>query len=110
MRSQQGSMAGKDFNILINRRSGTVLAMGEPAVEAAIADSSLDVAELCFSEPDQMSANLDRLIKSQQPLIVGGGDGTIRECAKVLAERGKAFGVLPFGTMNLLPHDLGFDT
>ncbi|MBW8734908.1 MAG: diacylglycerol kinase, partial [Asticcacaulis sp.] len=103
-------MAGKGFNILINRRSGTVLAMGEPAVEAAITDSSLDVAELCFSEPDQMSANLDRLIKSQQPLIVGGGDGTIRECAKVLAEQGKAFGVLPFGTMNLLPHDLGFDT
>lgn len=105
-----GSMAGKGFNILINRRSGTVLNMGEAAVETAIHDSGLEVAELCLSEPDQMSANLDRLTKSPLALIVGGGDGTIRECAKVLADRGKAFGVLPFGTMNLLPHDLGIDT
>ncbi len=103
-------MAGEGFNILINRRSGTVLNMGEPAVEAAIHDSGLDVAELCFSEPDTMSENLDRLIESPLPLLIGGGDGTIRESAKVLAERGKAFGVLPFGTMNLLPHDLGIDT
>ncbi|WP_443748956.1 diacylglycerol/lipid kinase family protein [Asticcacaulis solisilvae] len=103
-------MAGKGFNILINRRSGTVLNMGEAAVEAAIHDSGLEVAELCLSEPDAMSENLDRFIKSTQPLLIGGGDGTIRESAKVLAEHGKAFGVLPFGTMNLLPHDLGIDT
>jgi len=103
-------MSGKAFNILINRRSGTVLNMGEPAVEAAIEDSGLEVAELCLSEPDRMSENLDRFIKSRQPLLIGGGDGTLRESAKVLAERGKPFGVLPFGTMNLLPHDLGIDT
>jgi diacylglycerol kinase family enzyme len=105
-----GRMADKGFNILINRRSGTVLNMGEAAVEAAIRDSGLEVAELCLSEPDQMAENLNRLIDSPRPLLVGGGDGTIRESAKVLAERGKAFGVLPFGTMNLLPHDLGIDT
>ncbi len=105
-----GRMAGKGFNILINRRSGTVLNMGEAAVEAAIHDSGLEVAELCLSEPDKMSENLDRFIKGSQPLLVGGGDGTIRESARVLSERGKAFGVLPFGTMNLLPHDLGIDT
>lgn len=105
-----GGMAGKGFNILINRRSGTVLNMGEPAVQAAIHDSGLEVAELCLSEPDAMAENLDRLIGRPHPLLIGGGDGTIRESAKVLAERGKAFGVLPFGTMNLLPHDLGIDT
>ncbi|HTM80116.1 diacylglycerol/lipid kinase family protein [Asticcacaulis sp.] len=99
---------GEGFNILINRKSGTVLTMGEPAVEAAITASEIPVAELCLSEPDDMQANLERLSQKPQRLLIGGGDGTIRETAKYLSTRKKAFGVLPFGTMNLLALDLGF--
>lgn len=100
-------MAAADFNILINAKSGTVLAMGEPAIRAAVESSGLRVAELCFSEPDDMQADLKRLAKSKNPLLIGGGDGTLRDSAAFLAGEDKPFGVLPFGTMNLLATDLG---
>ena len=103
-------MASGGFNILINGKSGTVLDIGQPAVEAAIHDSGIEVVELCFSEPEDMHANLERMGKDDRRLLIGGGDGTIRETAKYLAEVKKPFGVLPFGTMNLLAHDLGLDT
>ena len=103
-------MAGTGYNILINDKSGTVLNMGIPAIEAAIASSGIQVAELCFSEPQDMADNLARLAALPEPLLVGGGDGTIRECAKSLAKYKKPFGVLPFGTMNLLAHDLNITT
>jgi diacylglycerol kinase family enzyme len=102
-----GGMA-EGFNILINRKSGTVLSMGEPAVEAAITASGIGVGELCLSEPGDMQTHLERLSQKPERLLIGGGDGTIRETARYLATHKKAFGVLPFGTMNLLAVDLGF--
>lgn len=95
------------FNILINKRAGTVLAMGEAAIAAAIEQAGLTVAEQLFAEPGDIHAELERLAALGAPLLIGGGDGTIRDCAEVLAKHQKAFGVLPFGTMNLLATDLG---
>lgn len=95
------------YNILINKRSGTVLTMGEPAIQAAIETSGIAVGELLFCEPDHMQDELQRMAKGDGRLIVGGGDGTIRECAAHLAGTKKAFGILPFGTMNLMAADLG---
>ncbi len=95
------------FHILINKRAGTVLTMGEDAVRAAVEASGLAVASLLFAEPGDIHGELERLAAVPEPLLVGGGDGTIRDCAEVLARHGKAFGVLPFGTMNLLATDLG---
>ena len=103
-------MASGGFNILVNGKAGTVLAMGQPAIAAAIAASRMTVAELCFSEPEAMQANLERMSRSQGPLLIGGGDGTIRESAKYLAGHKKPFGVLPFGTMNLLATDLHIES
>ena len=107
-RSRSLIRMGEGFNILINRKSGTILNMGEPAIEGAITASEIPVAELCMSDPDDMQANLERLSQKPERLLIGGGDGTIRETAKYLATHKKAFGVLPFGTMNLLAIDLGF--
>jgi len=95
------------FNILINKRAGTVLAMGEAAIEAAIQQAGLEVNEQVFAEPGDIHTELERLARQDAPLLIGGGDGTIRDCAEVLAKHKKAFGVLPFGTMNLLATDLG---
>src|SRR5690606_15263768 len=39
-------------------------------------------------------------------VIVGGGDGSQSLAASLLAGSGKALGVLPLGTMNLLARDL----
>lgn len=39
-------------------------------------------------------------------VVVGGGDGTIRSAAQVLAGTGVALAVLPLGTMNMLAKDL----
>ncbi|OYW79126.1 MAG: diacylglycerol kinase, partial [Asticcacaulis sp. 32-58-5] len=103
-------MAETGFNILINKRSGTVLNMGEPAIESAIETSGIEVAELCFCEPQDMADTLTRMAKSEAPLLIGGGDGTIRETAAALVGRKKAFGVLPFGTMNLMAKDLGLNS
>lgn len=94
------------FHVLINIKSGTVLAMGVPAVEAAIKAAGLEVASLTLSEPADMQSELARLAQEKAPLLIGGGDGTIRDCAQALADSGKAFGILPLGTMNLMAQDL----
>lgn len=104
-------MGDSDFNILINGKAGTVLNMGQPAIEAAIETSGIGVKELCFSEPEDMEDNLKRFSRDKAPLLVGGGDGTLRSTADYLSKHGrKAFGILPFGTMNLLARDLSLDT
>ena len=100
-------MTDQAFNILINGKSGTVLNMGQAAIENAIETSGIQVKALCFCEPENMHDELVRLSRDAAPLLVGGGDGTIRESARTLSKHNKAFGVLPFGTMNLLAHDIG---
>jgi len=95
------------FNILFNKRAGTVLAMGETAITTAVHAAGLPVDDMVFAEPDHIHAELERLAALDAPLLVGGGDGTIRDCAETLGRLKKAFGVLPFGTMNLLATDLG---
>jgi diacylglycerol kinase family enzyme len=95
------------YNILINAKAGTVLAMGIPALKDAFTLSGIEIAELCLCAPKDMAETLKRLCESDTPLLVGGGDGTIRETAKALSQGQKAFGILPFGTMNLLAKDLG---
>ncbi|MBW8881714.1 MAG: diacylglycerol kinase [Asticcacaulis sp.] len=103
-------MAGTPFNILINAKSGTAITLGEDAIRAQIDTSQIPVAELVFAEPEDMHGHLERLSQDPKPLLIGGGDGTIRETACYLTQHKKPFGVLPFGTMNLLAMDLGLPT
>ncbi|MFT3998136.1 MAG: diacylglycerol kinase family protein [Asticcacaulis sp.] len=103
-------MADKAYNILINAKAGTVLNLGQDTIRAAIETSGMAVKDLLFAEPEEMEAALGRFARQKNPLLVGGGDGTLRSCADTLSRKNKAFGVLPFGTMNLLARDLGMDT
>lgn len=43
-------------------------------------------------------------------IVVGGGDGSVRTVAHVLAETDIPLGILPLGTRNQFPRDLGIPT
>ncbi|MGZ9021426.1 MAG: diacylglycerol/lipid kinase family protein, partial [Rhodoplanes sp.] len=54
---------------------------------------------------------IDRGARSDyDTIIVGGGDGSASYAAQRLAATGKALGVLPLGTVNLLARDIGVPT
>jgi len=93
------------FHIYINQKAGTVSHMGQAALEALISSSDLPVAHLYFLKPEDL---IDKICHEppDAPILVGGGDGTIKACAECLMENQTPFGILPLGTMNLLAKDL----
>lgn len=99
--------AKKSFHILINKNAGTVQNLGEGELESLIVQSGIGVESLHFLEPDKVSQKAEYYRDSNAPVLLGGGDGTIRCCAPLFMETGKAVGLLPLGTMNLLAGDLG---
>lgn len=94
------------FHIYINAHSGTVQAAGQEALETQIRASALPVAELVFLPPEAIFERL-AAYDGAFPLLIGGGDGTIRSCGALMRGKGHGFGILPLGTMNLLARDLG---
>lgn len=99
-------MGNQKFHVYINEDAGTIQRMGRDALEALIAKSALPVECLYFLKaPDLFEKLKDN--DSDAPILIGGGDGTIRSCASVMMEAQKPFGILPLGTMNLLANDLG---
>lgn len=95
---------------IINAKASTVLEAG-PAIVDDIArrfqEQGHDV-ELLLVTPDDMEAAFQRAAARPdiEAVIVGGGDGSQSLAASLLAGTGKALGVLPLGTVNLLARDL----
>lgn len=106
------TQTGQSYDIFINTHSGTVLTVGNDALEREITESRLPIRSLYILPAEQLLDKL-RHHDGEAAILVGGGDGTVRSCAAVLAARGLPFGILPLGTMNLLardlsiPHDIG---
>ena len=98
------------YDIILNIASGTAQSLGAENLRVMIESSGLEYGELILCDGAEMDKNLEKLIPSPLPLLIGGGDGTIRYAAAKLLPRKKAFGIIPFGTMNLLARDLGIPT
>jgi len=80
----------------------------ESWLEAFFASRNRDAHILVANSGDQV-ADLARhaLAEDADPIVAGGGDGTINAVASVLAETGKTLGILPLGTLNHFAKDLG---
>lgn len=61
------------------------------------------------AEPGGVQAR-EALASGATVIVVGGGDGTVREVAHEVTGSGADLGVLPIGTANLFAHNLGLRT
>lgn len=95
------------FHVVINARSGTALAMGEDSIRKMIDESGLGLESVHILSPDELHERTEELLETPYPVLIGGGDGTIARSAALHLAKGKPFGILPFGTMNMLAQDLG---
>ena len=83
-----------------------VLARVREACEAAGLPARIEVIE-----PDRMEDAIRRALASgAETVVVGGGDGTVRTAAQVLAGSDVALGILALGTLNHAARDLGLPT
>lgn len=97
--------------IVLNRSAGTLA--GRPiddtveSIRTAFERRGAEV-RLAAVEPAACTEEIRRALDSDaDTVIVGGGDGTIHTAVNMLLPTGKAMGILPLGTLNLLARDLG---
>lgn len=94
------------YHILINGDSGSVAGLGADGLRQAVEDSGIVVDVFECLPPDEFFCKIVEYKNSDVPLLIGGGDGTIKSCAAALMEHKRPFGIIPLGTMNLLARDL----
>jgi len=101
----------RSIAIIINKRAGTAMELGESGVREAVQRgfAGSDVAPTIeLVEPSALHERLRAAFASDcDAVAVGGGDGTIRTAAAMAMQDGKTLGILPLGTLNLLSKDLG---
>jgi len=87
-------------------RMGTRLA---DDAKNALTIAGFEVEHFCVtSKPNEMAKQLNEWIASEHDtIIVGGGDGTLREAAERLAGTNSTLGIFPLGTGNAWAKDVG---
>jgi diacylglycerol kinase family enzyme len=97
--------------VLLNPKAGTPrhphLAVGPRRIAELFALAGLP-AEVRFTPPGMVATAVERAVASGVDMVVvGGGDGTLRAAASVLAGGDTPLGVLPLGTLNHFARDMG---
>jgi diacylglycerol kinase family enzyme len=109
------SLSRKRVAALVSVSAGAVVGHGEAELRDLLTSAlekheiSADLeflpgAELADAAERAMKQVLNRKLHA---IVVGGGDGSIRTVASVLAGSGVALGILPLGTLNHFAKDLG---
>lgn len=98
------------YKIILNADAGSVANIGLESLDDILESSVLPIASCTLLSPGELFEAIRNHDPDTSNLLIGGGDGTIRTCAKILHDTDIPFGVLPMGTMNLLARDLGLPT
>ena len=115
MRPQRPEVAIKRVVALTNKAAGAFnrdsAERKEKAISSALAAHGL-IAEIEFIDGSGLKSAVERARARAErgeidAVIVGGGDGSLRTAASVLAGTGVPLGILPLGTMNHFAKDLG---
>ena len=100
--------------VLLNHSAGAASQKSREQLGQAIEGSFLargivaDVATVAANELGDVATRILQRLKEEtvDAIVVGGGDGTIRTVASVMASSGYPMGILPLGTLNHFAKDL----
>lgn len=100
---------------LVNNGAGTVRAKGGESLRNELHSLFSErgvTADVKLVTGDELKGTAEAALKSVRDreadaIVVGGGDGTIRTLAGVLADSDVPMGVLPLGTLNHFAKDVG---
>lgn len=100
-----------DIAVFLNPKAGTArhphLAVG-PRRIADLFRAAGVTADVTLTPPASLAAAVaDAVARGAEAIVVGGGDGTLRAAAALLAGGEIPLGVLPFGTFNHFAKDIG---
>lgn len=112
--AQAPETAVEKIDVIINKRSGTVLHVGEDNVRKGLEESlGARLGEMRFIEGKDITSTVQQWTEenkgNKRGLILGGGDGSVLTAAgQFLGRDDITLGVLPLGTHNLFARQLGF--
>jgi diacylglycerol kinase family enzyme len=107
-------MTPEKFDFFINRRSGTVLHVGEEKIRQELLEIfGAQTGDIRFLSGNELATTVrdwaENSSAEDRGLIIGGGDGSVLTAAsEVVGREDIALGVLPLGTHNLFASQLGF--
>lgn len=101
----------REVVLVVNGRSRSGADQGQ-AAQVALVEAGFDVRDFVLvTESVDFERVVRRLVQDQAPLIaIGGGDGTQRAAASLIAGSASTMAVVPLGTGNAWAKDLGVPT
>src|SRR5579871_3736946 len=98
---RKGSVMGAGAALIINSGARA----GEQAlseVREALAQAGVAIGmAISLTRPDRLARTIEEAIDAgHEPIIIGGGDGSVSVAADVLARRRAVLGLVPLGTAN----------